>query len=85
MVVSILTLASFVKVFHSIFMGPVLPEYKDVREVPRPMLAGMGILALVVILFGIFPSLVVETLVAPAAHALADQGMYIAAVIGGGV
>ncbi|MDH7509473.1 MAG: proton-conducting transporter membrane subunit [Methanolinea sp.] len=84
MVVSILTLASFVKVFHSIFMGPVLPEYRDVREVPGPMLAGMGILALVVIVFGLFPSVVVETLVAPAAHALADQGMYIAAVIGGG-
>ncbi|MEM2124594.1 MAG: proton-conducting transporter membrane subunit [Methanolinea sp.] len=84
MVVSILTLASFVKVFHSIFMGPVLPEYRDVEEVPLPMLAGMGILALVVMLFGLFPSLVVDTLVAPAAHALADRGMYIAAVLSGG-
>jgi len=84
MVVSILTLASFVKVFHSIFMGPVLPEYRDVKEVPRPMLVGMGILALVVIAFGLFPSVVVDTLVAPAAHALANQGMYIATVIGGG-
>jgi len=84
MVVSILTLASFVKVFHSIFMGPVLPEYRDVKEVPRPMLIGMGILALVVIAFGLFPSVVVDTLVAPAAHALANQGMYIATVIGGG-
>lgn len=84
MVVSILTLASFVKVFHSIFMGPVLPEYSDVKEVPFPMLAGMGILAVVVVLFGLFPSLVVDTLVAPAAHALADRGMYIAAVLPGG-
>jgi multicomponent Na+:H+ antiporter subunit D len=83
MVVSILTLASFVKVFHSIFMGPQLPEYKEVREVPRIMLLGMGILAVIVIFFGLFPTLIVDSLVAPAAHALVDQSGYIAAVLGG--
>ncbi|HOT02665.1 MAG TPA: proton-conducting transporter membrane subunit [Methanolinea sp.] len=83
MVVSILTLASFVKVFHSIFMGPALPEYSEVKEAPMPMLAGMGILAVVVILFGLFPGIVVESLIAPAAHALVDQGAYVAAVLGG--
>jgi len=83
MVVSILTLASFVKVFHSIFMGPALPEYAEVKEAPMPMLAGMGILAVVVILFGLFPGIVVESLIAPAAHALVDQGAYIGAVLGG--
>jgi multicomponent Na+:H+ antiporter subunit D len=83
MVVSILTLASFVKVFHSIFMGPQLPEYKEVQEVPRIMLLGMGILAVIVIFFGLFPTLIVDSLVAPAAHALVDQSGYIAAVLGG--
>ncbi len=83
MVVSILTLASFVKVFHSVFMGPKLPEYAEVKEVPLPMLIGMGILATIVVLFGLFPQPVVDMLVAPAAHALADQGGYIAAVLGG--
>jgi multicomponent Na+:H+ antiporter subunit D len=83
MVVSILTLASFVKVFHSVFMGPQLPEYADVKEAPLPMLIGMGILAAIVILFGLFPQPVVDMLVAPAAHALADQGGYIASVLGG--
>jgi multicomponent Na+:H+ antiporter subunit D len=83
MVVSILTLALFVKVFHSIFMGPQLPEYTDVKEVPLPMLVGMGILAAIVILFGLFPQLVVNGLVAPAAHALVDQGGYISSVLGG--
>ncbi|MFA5348195.1 MAG: proton-conducting transporter membrane subunit [Methanoregula sp.] len=83
MVVSILTLASFVKVFHSVFMGPKLPEYADVKEAPLPMLIGMGILAAIVILFGLFPQTVVDMLVAPAAHALADQGGYIASVLGG--
>ncbi|MCZ2417358.1 MAG: hypothetical protein LC132_07390 [Burkholderiales bacterium] len=70
MVVSILTLASFVKVFHSMFMGPKLPEYQDVREAPKPMLIAMGILAILVVLFGIFPQQVVDFLVAPAASAL---------------
>jgi multicomponent Na+:H+ antiporter subunit D len=83
MVVSILTLASFVKVFHSIFMGPQLPEYKDVKEAPRPMLIGMAILAVIVIAFGLFPTIVVNTLVAPAVHALVDQAGYITAVLGG--
>ena len=83
MVVSILTLASFVKVFHAIFMGPKLPEYADVKEAPLPMLVGMGILATIVILVGLFPQTVVDGFVAPAAHALVDQSGYIAAVLGG--
>jgi multicomponent Na+:H+ antiporter subunit D len=83
MVVSILTLASFVKVFHSIFMGPELPEYSGVKEAPVPMLIGMGVLAVVVILFGLFPQTVVNTLIAPAAEALVNQGAYITAVLGG--
>ncbi|HDR73957.1 MAG TPA: NADH:ubiquinone oxidoreductase [Methanoculleus sp.] len=83
MVVSILTLASFVKVFHSIFMGPRLPEYADVREVPAPMIIGMALLSLLVILFGVFPQEVVDLLITPAAGALIDQGGYIASVLGG--
>ena len=83
MVVSILTLASFVKVFHSIFMGPQLPEYEHVKEVPAPMLLGMGILALLVILFGLFPQQVVDLLITPAANALLDQSGYIASILGG--
>jgi len=83
MVVSILTLASFVKVFHAMFMGPKLPEFAEVKEVPAPMLLGMGLLAVIVVLFGVFPDQVVTGLVEPAARALADQGAYIASVLGG--
>lgn len=83
MVVSILTLASFVKVFHSMFMGPQLPEYRDVQEAPLPMLIAMGILATLVILFGLFPQQVLDILVAPAATALLDHTGYIHAVMGG--
>ncbi len=83
MVVSIMTLASFVKVFHSMFMGPKLPQYETVKEVPMPMLIGMGLLAVLIILFGLFPDIVVNTLIEPAAVALIDRTGYIASVMGG--
>jgi len=83
MIVSIITLASFTKVFQSAYTGPVLPQYKDVKEVPMSMLIGMGILAAATIFFSLFPSLVVNTIIYPAADALIDQAAYINAVMGG--
>ncbi|MBC7331758.1 MAG: NADH:ubiquinone oxidoreductase [Synergistetes bacterium] len=83
MIVSVLTLASFVKIFQSAFLGPQLPEYKDLKEAPTSMLVGMGILAFVVIFFGLFPELIVRGIVDPAAKALIDQATYISKVVGG--
>lgn len=83
MLVSILTLASFVKVFHSIFMGPELPSLERCEEAPLPMLIGMGILAAVIIAFGIFPTIFVDGVVAPAAKALVNQAAYTMSVLGG--
>jgi len=83
MVVSILTLASFVKVFHSVFMGPPQPAFATAGEAPRPMLLGMGVLAGVVILFGLFPQAAVERLLLPAVDALLGQARYMAAIVGG--
>ncbi|MDR0439326.1 MAG: NADH:ubiquinone oxidoreductase [Methanocalculaceae archaeon] len=85
MVVSILTLASFMKVFHSVFMGPELLEYASVREVPRRMLASMAILAMFVIAFGFVPDLVVDMLITPVAESLFNQGQYIHSILGGGL
>jgi len=82
MLVSILTLASFVKVFHSAFLGPALPEYRKVKEVPTPMKVGMGVLSGIIIAFGLVPHLVIKYLVEPAAVALVDQAGYISAVMG---
>lgn len=83
-IVSIMTLGSFVKVFKSAFTGPQLPQYKDVKEVPKSMLIGMGILTTIIIFFSFFPGLVVNTIVNPAADALINQASYINAVMGGG-
>ena len=81
-IVSILTLASFTKAFHSAFMGAELPEYKKGKEVPRSMIIGMLILAAGIIFVTLFPSLVVDWAIHPAADALIDQGAYINAVTG---
>jgi len=82
MIVSMLTLASFVKGLHSAFMGPVLPAYQKIKEVSGPMLIGMSILALGIILFGLFAGLTIDWLVNPAVEALINREAYIQAVIG---
>ena len=81
-IVSILTLASFTKAFHSAFMGAELPEYKGGQEVPRSMIIGMVILASGIVFITLFPSLIVDWAIHPAADALLDQGAYINAVMG---
>ena len=83
MIVSILTLASFVKVFHSMFMGPHRAEFAAAREVPAPMFIGMAILALFVVVAGLAPQPFIEHMINPAVDALVDRAGYIAAILGG--
>jgi len=80
---SIMLLAVFVKVFHSAFMGPALPKFKNVKEVSKSMLIAMGVIAAIIIVFGLFPNLVVENIVRPAADALIQHSSYITHVLGG--
>jgi multicomponent Na+:H+ antiporter subunit D len=82
MFVSLVTLASFAKVFYAAFTGPELPAFREVREVPKSMIIGMSILAACIIFLGLFPGLVVNNIVAPATNALIDQAGYINAVMG---
>lgn len=83
MLVSILTLASFVKVFHSAFLGPKLEQYKKVEEVPKTMVFAMAILACIIVLFGLFPDVIVKHLVHPAVMALINQAEYTTMILGG--
>lgn len=83
MVVSVLTLASFVKVFHSAFLGPKLPQFKEVKEVPRSMVWAMVVLSCITIFFGLFPDLIVKNLVHPAVMSLIEQFKYTGTVLGG--
>jgi multicomponent Na+:H+ antiporter subunit D len=81
MIVSLLTLASFVKVFNGVFLGPRNMAAPGAKEVPIGMLAPMAILAALVLLFGLFPNVVLEWLVNPAVNALLAQCGYIGAVV----
>ena len=77
---SILLLAMFVKVLHSAFLGPKLPKFNGVKEVPKSMLIAMGIIACIIIFFGLFPDLVMNNIVEPAANALLNSGLYIGGI-----
>ncbi|AIF68682.1 NADH/Ubiquinone/plastoquinone (complex I) [Palaeococcus pacificus DY20341] len=76
MVTSILTLASFVKVFASAFLGPPLEKFENAKEVPKPMVVAMIILAALCILFGLFPTYILDKLVYPAVDALLKLAQY---------
>jgi len=78
---SIMLLAVFVKVFHSAFLGPALPKFENVKEVPKSMLIAMGTIATIIIIFGLFPELVINNIVEPAANALINYGDYVREVI----
>jgi multicomponent Na+:H+ antiporter subunit D len=80
---SILMLAVFVKVFYAAFMGPELPGLKDVAEAPKSMLLAMGLVAAIAIFIGLFPNVVIDALVKPAADALVNHAQYIGTVVGG--
>ncbi|MDG6228344.1 MAG: proton-conducting transporter membrane subunit [Candidatus Thermoplasmatota archaeon] len=80
---SIMLLAIFIKVFHAAFLGPKLPQFDTVKEVPRSMLLAMGFIAAFIIIFGLFPDLIVNTIVDPAANALIDNAGYMRWLIGG--
>jgi len=73
--VSILTLASFLKVTKFAFLGRLKKGFENVREVPWPMRFGMAVLALLCILGGLMlvPE-VKEMVLAPAVRVL-DHGI----------
>ncbi len=76
---SVVMLAIFVKIFHSVFTGPKITEY---REVPKLMLASMLILAGLIIFFGLFPDVIINNVVNPAVNALIENTDYISKVMG---
>jgi multicomponent Na+:H+ antiporter subunit D len=83
MITSVLTLASFAKVFQSAFLGPAKAKFVAVREVPYGMLAGMAVLTVMILLLSLFPGWFTSNLFENAARALVNQQDYIRAVMGG--
>jgi multicomponent Na+:H+ antiporter subunit D len=80
---SIMLLAIFVKIFQSVFLGPKIPKFDKVKEAPKSMLLAMGIVAAIIIFFGLFPDLIITNIVEPAANALIHNEQYLQWLIGG--
>ncbi|MEF8847831.1 MAG: proton-conducting transporter membrane subunit [Candidatus Thermoplasmatota archaeon] len=82
---SIMLLAVFVKVFHSVFLGPSQNKFKDTVDVPKSMLISMAVIAGIIVFIGLFPNIVFNNLISPAVDALVNNSEYISSVLGGGV
>lgn len=80
---SIIMLAIFIKVLYAAFLGPELPELKNVKEAPKSMLLAMGFFVALAIFIGLFPNLLLDTLIKPAADALLNPAQYITTILGG--
>lgn len=81
-VVSALTLASFIKVGHSAFFGPAKKEYSNIEDVPMTMKIPMGILALGTVIFGLFPRVIVEVLLMPVVTSIYSLSNYVSSALG---
>ena len=63
---SALTIASFMKLIHSVFLGRPDRDFKDVREAPVSMTSPMIVLAATCVVFGVFAvSLPISIFIAP--------------------
>lgn len=83
-VVSVLTLASFVKVAMSVFFGQLPEKFRDAKEAPASMLIPMWITAALCLLTGVFYGFVDRYLNAPAVYAALTPAEYVDGMMGKG-
>ena len=84
LIVSVMTLASFIKVTQAVFFGQLREEHNDVKEVPAVMLIPMYIMAALCVICGTIYPLVSKYLLFPAANASLNVGDYIDKMMGAG-
>ncbi len=84
LVVSVMTLASFIKVTQAVFFGQLPKELSQTREVPLSMRVPMWIMSALCILSGIFYDKVFKYLLAPAVSAIMKVTGYINGMMGTG-
>lgn len=80
-VVSAMTLASFIKVIHSAFFGPERKENKGVSEVPLSMKIPMAVLALLCIVFGVFSNFVINDMLKPVVKSIRNISSYVSVML----
>ncbi|MBR3069819.1 MAG: hypothetical protein IKG62_07240 [Lachnospiraceae bacterium] len=84
LIVSVMTLASFIKVTQAVFFGQENPENANAKEVPVIMQIPMVIMAVLCVLTGLFYNIVEKFLLAPAAGAALGVSNYIDKMMGAG-
>lgn len=84
LIVSVMTLASFIKVTQAVFFGQENPENANAKEVPVIMQIPMAIMAVLCVLTGLFYNVVEKFLLAPAAGAALGVTNYIDKMMGAG-
>ncbi len=84
LVVSVMTLASFIKVTQAVFFGQLPKHLEDTKEVPLSMRVPMWIMSALCILSGVFYNFVERFLLAPAAKAVLNVTNYIDKMMGEG-
>lgn len=82
LIVSVMTLASFIKVTQSVFFGQLPKEFENAEEVPLSMRIPMWILAALCLVAGILPTAVIDYLIKPAVLAIKSAGNYVAVMMG---
>jgi formate hydrogenlyase subunit 3/multisubunit Na+/H+ antiporter MnhD subunit len=73
---SALTLASFVKLIHSLFLSRLPSELKDTKEVPPTMTTPMIVLAVLCVLFGVFYHIPLKLFIFPALNIEAESAIF---------
>ncbi|QCX32598.1 hypothetical protein FDN13_02180 [Caloramator sp. E03] len=84
LLVSVLTLASFINIIQSVFFGQLPKECEDAKEVPLTMRIPMWIMAILCFLTGILPRYVSRYIITPAVSATLNIGKYIDVIYGKG-
>lgn len=84
LVVSVMTLASFIKVTQAVFFGQLPKNLEKVEEVPLAMRVPMWIMSGLCVLTGVFYNVVSKYLLAPAANAAFNVTNYIDKMMGEG-
>jgi multicomponent Na+:H+ antiporter subunit D len=81
--VSFLTLVSFVKVQRYVLFGALSEKLQKVREVPAAMCLALIVFAILCLGLGVLCPVVLERLIGPARDVVLDKAAYIALVLTG--
>lgn len=84
-VVSVMTLASFIKVATTAFFGIESKCVKDLNkndEVPISMKISMGTLSILCLVLGLIPQIVIKNILEPVANAVRNSSRYITSMLG---